>query len=125
MTGNINEAFLIKRYKAKLTLTYKSTTIKKCMTFKIRKHITHPYFSKIFVIPLLQNHTSNHFRIMTQKSRAVFFQNCDVRKLFKSKVSHNTISHNAEIARDTNLIHFRIMTKKTPYFLRKIFRQKL
>ena len=111
MTGNTNEAFLIKRSKAKLTLTYKSTIIKKCMIFKTRKHIKHPYFSKYSLFPYYKT-TLQTISALWPKKAELYFQNCDVRKLFKLKVSPNTKSYNAEIARDPSMIRFRIMTKK-------------
>ena len=54
---------------------------------------------------------------MTKKETEFDFQNSDVLKLFMWEVSFNTTSHNAEIAINTNLIHFRIMIKKTSLFL--------
>ena len=71
---------------------------------------------------------------MTKKNVSAFwpkkaeldFQNCDVLKLFMLEVSLITISHNAEISQDPNLIRFRIMTKKKiPIFWEKKNRQKL
>ena len=56
------------------------------------------------------------------KNAELDFQNCDVLKIFMSEVSLNMISHNAEIARYPNLIHFRIITEnKHPIFWEKIF----
>ena len=112
MTANTNEVFLIKRSKAKLTLMFKSTTIKNVWSLKPENISSIPILVKYSLFPYYKT-TLWTISALWPKKAELYFQNCDIRKLFKSKVSHSTISHNAEVARDANLIRYRIMTKKT------------